>query len=111
MPLVGIGEISALGDRDTLAMVPLFIIGVTEEEVIDMIVNMPEVSWRHGFESLRRYTGETRSLGVLELRYCLAKFIPGDWVVEFPKSTMLGDLVEEGRVGAAVSVENSVEMG
>ncbi len=72
---------------------------------------MPEVSGGHGFESLRRYAGEARSFGVLELLYCLAKFIPGNWIIEFPKSLTLGYLVKEGWVGVLVIVVDSTEMG
>ena len=111
MPLIEIGEISAFWDRDALATVPLFIISIAEEKVIVVIVNMHEIGRGHGFESLRRYTGEARSFGVLELLYCLAKFIPGDWIIEFPKSSMMGYLVEEGWVGVAVIVVDSIEMG
>ncbi len=111
MPLVGIGEISALRDKDALVTVLLFIIYIAKEKVIDVIVNIPEVSGGHGFESFWRYTGEARSFGVLELLYCLTKFIPGDWIIEFPKSSMMGYLVEEGWVGAAVIVVDLIEMG
>jgi hypothetical protein len=92
-------------------MVPLFIISIAKEKVIDVIVNMPEVSGGHGFESLWRYTGEARSFGVLELLYCLAKFILGDWIIEFPKSLTLGYLVKEGWVSVAVIVVDLIEMG
>jgi hypothetical protein len=102
LPLIGIKEISALWDRDALATVPLFIISIAEEKVIVVIVNMHEIGRGHGFESLRRYTGEARSFGVLELLYCLAKFIPGDWIIEFPKSSTLGYLVKDGLVGVPV---------
>jgi hypothetical protein len=42
-PFVGVGEISDFGNRDALAAVPLFVIGVAEEEVIDMFVDVSEV--------------------------------------------------------------------
>jgi hypothetical protein len=43
-PFVRVREISALGDRDTLTAVSLFMVGNAEEEVIDMFVYMSEVS-------------------------------------------------------------------
>jgi hypothetical protein len=89
----------------------LFIISISEEKVIDVTVNMPEVSGGQGFENLWRYTNEAQSFGVFELLYCLAKFIPGDRIIEFSKSLMLGYLVKEGWVGVAVIVVDSNEMG
>ncbi len=79
-------------------------VGIAEEEVIDMFVDMSEVGRWHGFEGLRRYASKAGSFGVLEFRNCLAKFIPGDQNIEFPESTTLGDLVKEGWIGATVSV-------
>ena len=41
--LVGIGEISTFGDRDTLAAVPLFMVGIAKEEVINVFVDVSEI--------------------------------------------------------------------
>ena len=77
--------VSAFGDRDALAAMPLFMIGVAKKEVIHMLVNVPEVSWTHGFEIFRtRYVNETKGFGIFELRYCLTKIVLGDWVIKFP---------------------------
>ena len=90
---------------------PLIIVSVAEEKIVDMFIDMSKISWGHSLEGFRGNTSEPRSFGILEFFHCLAKFIPGDGIVEFPKSPTLGNLVKESCIGGSVSIEHSVEMG
>ena len=103
-PLVGIGEISALGDTYTLASIQLVMIGVTHNEVIVMIVDMAKVGGGHGLECLWRYTNKSRCFGIFQFLDCFAKLFPGDWVIEFPHGAALRDLGKESGISGSFGI-------
>ncbi len=50
LPFVGIGEVAALGDGGTLAVVPFFVVGIADKEIVDVVVNVKLVSSVHCFK-------------------------------------------------------------
>ena len=108
---VWIREIAALGYRYTLAAMPLFVISITNEEVVDVVIGMLEVGGGHGFECFRRNSSKSRCFDIFCFFDCFTKFFPGDWIIEFPQGTTLGDLGKEGGASGTLGIEHLVEAG
>ncbi len=100
-----------LGNRDTLTAVPLVVVGLSQEELIDVFVNMSTVCGTDHFERFWWDTCESWCLCIFEFTNRLTEFFPGDGVVEFPEGATLWDVLEDVRIDGAVVVEYIGEVG
>ncbi len=75
-----------------MTFVPLFIVCIAKEEIIDMFVDMLLVGGGHSFECLWRNSGEPWRFGIFELCHGLAEFCLGDRSVKFPEGSSLEDM-------------------
>jgi hypothetical protein len=110
-PLVPVREITTFWNGHTLTLVPLFIVCIAKEEIIDMVVNMLQIGGGHSFECLWWNSGEPWCFCIFEFCHGLVEFCPGDRVIKFPKGSLLDDAFKYAGVRRAVGVEDFVEVG
>ena len=96
---------------DTLTAVPLVVVGLSQEELVDVFVNMSTVCGTHHFERFWWDTCESWCLCIFEFTNGFTEFFPGDGVLEFPEGATMWDVLEDVRIDGAVVVEYVGEVG
>jgi hypothetical protein len=91
-PLVWVQEVTTFGNGHTLTLVPLLIVCIAKEEIIDMFVDMLQIGGGHSFECLWQNSGKPWSFGIFELCHSLVEFYPVDRVIKFLKGSLLEDV-------------------
>jgi hypothetical protein len=89
---------------------PLVMISVTHEEIIDVFVNMTKVGGGNGLECFWRDTCKSKRFGIFQLFDCFTKLFPGNWIIEFPHGAALRNLGQKSRVDRSLGVVYSVKV-
>ncbi len=90
---------------------PLLVVSIAKEEVIDLVVDMLQICRRHSFEGFRQYPGEPWRFCIFQFCNSFAEFVPADGIIKLPQDAALRDFVQEGRIGCAVVIEHLIEVG
>ena len=109
-PFVGIREIARFRNRDALASMPSFIVGIAFKKGSNVFMNSLSGRSVLCFVRFGGNTIQAWALSILQLVDGSINFVEGDGGVDVMKSWALGDVSKDGWVDWAVVVENSLEM-
>ncbi len=110
MPFVWIGQITRLGNWDTLAVVPSLIVSFAFKKGINKFVDFASCLCIHSFVGFWWDAVETRTFSILEFVNHRIDFFVRDRQIKVMEGWTLRDISEDREINRAVVVEYSFKM-